>query len=93
MYNIIYNDVEIIDTASNIKEAVDMVKEYDMAFKQDGAVRFEKMMEEDKWDSYSGLPGVRAYEEQTALDMFFEAGGAFPLPTKSPRAFSTNLPT
>ena len=54
MHNIIFNDREIIDTASNIKEAV---------------------------------------EEQKVLDTFFEAGGAFPFPTKSPRAFSTNLPT
>ena len=54
MYNIIFNGREIIDTASNIKEAV---------------------------------------EKQKVLDTFFEAGGVFPFPTKSPRAFSTNLPT
>jgi len=51
MYNIIFNDREIIDTASNIKEAV---------------------------------------EKQKVLDTFFEAGGDFPLPTKSPRANSTS---
>lgn len=42
MYKIIYNR-EVLDTADSLEEAKYMIAEYNYAFKEEGAVRYEKI--------------------------------------------------